>query len=147
MQLNLKKTKLMLFNPGRVRDFMPNFSIEGKELELVEETILLGVVVRSDLSWTSHVDYIVIRANKKLWILRRLKKLGADQEDLIDIYQTQVRSILEFAAPVWHPAITGEQRLKLERVQKSAMRIILSDDYKSYRSAQKKLGLRTLHDR
>ena len=71
MKLNLKKTKLMLFNPGRIRDFMPNFSIEGKEIELVEETMLLGVVVRSDLSWTSHVEYIVCRSNKKLWILRR----------------------------------------------------------------------------
>ena len=147
MKLNLKKTKLILFNPGRVRDFMPNFTIEGKDIELVEQTILLGVVVRSDLSWTPHVEYIVGRSNKKLWILRRLKKWGADQDDLKEIYLTQVRSILEFAAPVWHPALTGEQRVKLERVQKSAMHIILSDDYKSSSSARKLLGLRTLHDR
>ena len=137
MKLNLKKTKLMLFNPGRVRDFMPNFTIEGKDIELVEQTMLLGVVVRSDLSWTPHVEYIVGRSNKKLWILRRLKKWGADQDDLKEIYLTQVRSILEFAAPVWHPALTGEQRVKLERVQKSAMHIILSDDYKSSSSARK----------
>ena len=147
MQLNLKKTKLMLFNPGRIRDFMPNFSMDGKEIELVEEHKLLGVVLRSDLSWEPHVDYIVGRCYSKLWILRRLKQLGADSEDLTEIYQTQIRSILEFAAPVWHPAITGELRLKLERVQKSAFHIILSDNYTSYRAARKVLGLNTLHAR
>ena len=64
---------------------------------MVEETRLLGVIVRSDLSWVSHVDFIEER-----WIVRRLKKLGADLEDLKEIYFTQIRSILEFAAPVWH---------------------------------------------
>ena len=38
MQLNLKKTKLMMFNPSKSWDFMPHFSIDGNELELVEET-------------------------------------------------------------------------------------------------------------
>jgi hypothetical protein len=147
MKLNYKKTKLMLFNPGKVRDFMPHFSIDGNEIELVEETKLLGVIVSSNLSCSSNVDYIIKRCNSKLWILRRLKKLGADNEDLKEIYISQIRSILEFAVPVWHSSITGEERLKLERVQKSALHIILSDRYKSYRFARKALDLETLHTR
>ena len=34
MKLNLKKTKLMLFYPSRSRDFMPQFNIEGNQIEL-----------------------------------------------------------------------------------------------------------------
>ena len=127
MKLNLKKTKLMLFNPSKSLDFLPQFNIEGNDIELVDETRLLGVTVRSDLSWSAHIDDLVKRCYKKLWILRRLKKLGADLHDLKEIYVTQIRSILEFAAPVWHPAITKSQRHKLERVQKSALHIILAD--------------------
>ena len=126
---------------------MPHFSIDGNELELVEETRLLGVTVRSDLSWSAHVDDIVKRCNRRLWILRRLKKLGADDEDLKEIYQTQIRNILEYAAPVWHPSLTGEQRHKLERIQKSALHIILTDRYTSYTFACKALKLDTLHTR
>ena len=55
MKINYKKTKLILFNPGTSRDFMPKFVLDnGEELDLVEETRLLGVVLRSDLSWSSH---------------------------------------------------------------------------------------------
>ena len=111
MMINYKKTKAMLFNPGRSRDFHPKFELGKKDIELVEETKLLGVVLRSDMSWSSNTDYIVLRASKKLWFLRRLRILGASREDLMDVYCKQIRSILEYAAPVWHSSLTGEDRL------------------------------------
>ena len=107
MKLNQKKTKLMIFNPGSARDFMSRLVLGQEELVVVEETMLLGVKLRSDLSWSSHIEYIVKRANRKLWCIRRLKKLGADREDLVDVYCKQVRSSLEHAVSVWHSALTG----------------------------------------
>ena len=103
--------------------------------------------MRSDLSWASNTEYIVKRAYKKLWCLRRLRKFGANHEDLLDVYFKQIRSILEYAVAVWHPALTGEDRLKIERVQKSALAIILGEDYKSYRLALRTLKLETLFTR
>ena len=108
---------------------------------------MLGVVVRSDLSWSSNTDYMVGRANKKLWFLRRLKKLGANQDDLKDVYVKQIWSILEFAVPVWHSSLVGEDRLKIERVQKSALQIIFGDSYISYTSALKRMKLDSLFKR
>ena len=147
MKLNFKKTKLILFNPGSSRDFMPKFTISENFIEMVEEVKLLGVMVRSDLSWSSNTNYIVKRANSKLWILRRLKKLGADEEDLKEIYIKQIRSILEFAVPVWHSSLTGLDRLEIERVQKSAMHVIFGDRYRSYTSSLKCLNLDSLFSR
>ena len=48
-----------------------------------------------------------------------------------------MRSTLEFTVPVWHNALVGEDRLQIERVQKSALRINLGDKYISYTSALK----------
>ena len=121
MKLNLKKTKLMLFNPSKSLDFLPQFNIEGNDIELVDETRLLGITIRSDLSWSAHIDDLVKRCYKKLWILRRLKKLGADLHDLKEIYVTQIRSILEFAAPVWAGSITNQEIVQIERVQKNIL--------------------------
>ena len=144
MKINYKKTKLIIFNTGKARDFFPRFNFNGEELEVIEETKLLGIMIRSDLSWSSHVNYIVTRANKKLWTLRRLKKLGCKTNDLIDVYYKQVRGILEQGVQIWHSGITNIQRNKIERVQKSALSIILGQNYKSYNRALKTLKLESL---
>ena len=59
----------------------------------------------------------------------------------------QVRIQLEFAVASWHPGLTSEDRLRIERVQKSACCIILGQEYKSYRKALKILELETLYER
>ena len=147
MEINYSKTKLMLFNPGQARDFSPRFDLSGHQIEMVEESKLLGLIIRSDLSWSSNTTYMVSRANRKLWFLRRLKALGATSEDLKDVYVKQIRCILEYAAPVWHSSVTVEDSVQIERVQKSAMRIILSDKYLSYKNALVHMQLETLYDR
>ena len=87
---------------------------------------------------------MVTKANKKLWILRRLKYLGAEVRDLVDIYIKQIRSILELAVPVWHDSITLTEQIDIERIQRSATCIILGECYVSYREALKSLGLESL---
>ena len=59
----------------------------------------------------------------------------------------QIRSILEFAVPVWHSSLTGVDRLNIERIQKSAIHISLGDDYLSYNSALNVMNLETLFRR
>ena len=76
----------MLFNPTINYDFVPALTLNGIELETLDEMRLLGLTVRSDLSWKSNTDQMILRAYKKLWILKRLKSQGASIEDLTDLY-------------------------------------------------------------
>ena len=57
MKINYKKTKLMVFNPGRAIDFLPRFNFNDNELEIVEETKLLGLIISSDLSWSMVIQH------------------------------------------------------------------------------------------
>ena len=147
MKLNFKKTKLMLFNPCTSVDFMPNFLLENHEIGLVEEVRLLGLILRSDMKLTSKTEHNVKKAYKKQWVVRRLKELGASEQELIDIYIEQVRSILELAVPAWQGAITQAERDEIERVQKAAFHIALGDDYQSYRNALKYFEMDSLENR
>ena len=61
-------------------------SLNGIEVETLDEMTLLGLIVRNDLSWKSNTDQMILRAYKKLWILKRLKSQWASIEDLTDIY-------------------------------------------------------------
>ena len=63
------------------------------------------------------------------------------------IYTASNVGILEFGVPAWHGAITYNERLDIERVQKVALHIILGDKYDNYKSALELSGLETLEDR
>ena len=44
-----------------------------------------------------------------------------------DVYLKEVRSVLELAVPAWHSGLTLKQSSDIERVQRVALYIILSD--------------------
>ena len=106
MKLNLTKTKFMLFNPTMKFDFIPNLTVDNTDIETVDEMKLLGLTLRNDLSWKSNTKSMVKRAFKKLWAIQRLKRHGANLNDLVDIYVKQVISILELGVPVWNSGLT-----------------------------------------
>ena len=147
MKLNTKKTKLMIFNHFKTKDFVPEFCINKTTVELIEQTKLLGIILSSNLSWADNTEYIVKRCLNKIWMLRRLKKLGASQDDLLQVYVKQIRSLAEYGVPVWNSSLTGEDIVSIERIQKTSLHIILGDVYRSYNSVLKNTGLEKLSDR
>ena len=148
MKINFKKTKVIPFNPTKKFDFLPQLNFpDCAPLEVIYETRLLGVTISSNLSWSAHVHDITKRGTKKLWVLIRFKTLGGSQAQLLKVYQTRVRSTLEFAAPVFHSGLTQEQSSQIEMVQKKAFAIILGKTYKSYESALASLSQERLDSR
>ena len=122
MKINHSKTKAILFNTSRKFDFLPELTIGGGDnLEVVEEVKLLGVLLRSDMSWEGNTHFICMKGYRRLWILINLKKMHANYEQLIDMYIKQCRSILELAVPVWSAGITKDQSCQIERVQTTAL--------------------------
>ena len=147
MLINHKKTKAMIFNPCNSLDFMPNIKLGSHELEVVQNNKLLGINLTSDLKWSNNTQELVKRANKRIWIIRRLKKMGASSHDLVDMYIKQIRNILELAVPAWQGALTLEDKIDLERIQKSVAHIILGENYQSYEMALFQLNLESLESR
>ena len=147
MKLNLEKTKVMLFNTSNTKDFEPLFEVENTEIQVVTHTKLLGFHLTNNLNWKKHIDEMTKKAYTRIWILKRLVRLGASQNTLVDTYIKQIRSILEYGVAVWHSSITLEQRLQIERVQATCMRVILGHEYQSAGSARQKLKLDKLENR
>ena len=147
MKLNYDKTKLMVFNPCTKSDFQPSLSIDNHVLDVVDEIKLLGITIRSDMKWVANTNNMIRKAGKRLWMLRRLKNLGAAQCDLVDVYTKQIRSVMELAVPAWQSAISQVEKQDLERIQKSACHIIIGKNYTSYKNALEVLKLETLESR
>ena len=147
-KINKTKTKIMNFTKSRKFDFPPELTFsDGKEILCSRETKLVGVILTENLSWQRNTDYICQKARQKLWILRRITKLGLKTESLLDVYAKEVRSILELAVPVWHSGLTKKQSLDIERIQKISFRLILGEEYSTYQQACKLLSAETLEQR
>ena len=83
-------------------------------------------------------------------LLRKVANFSTSIDDKRIIYILYVRSILEQSSVVWHSSLTKENIEDLERVQKSAVRIILGKEYekfKSYEDALTKANLEPLECR
>ena len=121
MKINIAKTKVVLFNSARNYDFMPNLQIGNNVLlEVVEEFKLLGLIFKSNLTWQANTEYMCRKAYARLWMLRRLKALGARDDEILDVFYKQIRSVLELAVAVWQPRLTLAENKQIERVQKCA---------------------------
>ena len=132
---------MMLFNTGRDYDFMPKLSVNNAEvLEVVEEFKLLWVKIQSDLKRQENINFICKKVYERVWMIRRLKSLGANTTEMLDVYEKQVRSILELAVPVWNANLTQSEEKQIERVQKTAYYVILGHEYLNYEQGLSTLG-------
>ena len=86
-------------------------------------------------------------ANKRMVMLRAASKFTSDKNILKQIYYSRVRCKLEQSAAVWSSSLIQENINELERVQKSAVRIIIGKQYESYTETLKELDIKRLSER
>ena len=80
-------------------------------------------------------------------MIPNLKYVGVSIEDLLDIYILFIRSVTEYCSVVFHSSLTQEQSDKIEKIQKTSLKIILGDSYISYSAALEMCNLKTLYER
>ena len=147
MLVNEKKTKCMIFNFTEKYQFSTRLSINNQPIEVIDSTRLLGTIITNDLKWEENTAQIVKKANARMELLRKVASFGTGVEELKEIYYLFVRSQLEQSAVVWHSSLTEENKSDLERVQKSALKIIMGGRYIGYEKALVGLGIASLDER
>ena len=93
------------------------------------ETKLLGVHITDDLKWHKNTEEIVKKANKRMLLLNKASKFTSQIADLTTIYKIFIRSILENSCVVWHSTLAEQDSKSIERVQKAAFKVILTEHY------------------
>ena len=127
--------------------FTTNLHLNDKNIEVVSETKLLGVILTDDLKWNANTNYLVKKAFARMRMLHKLSEFNMPISEMIDIYILYIRSYLEQSCHIWHSSLTQEDSDNLERVQKTALKIILGSNYISYENALKTTNLSMLPER
>ena len=115
-------------------------------LNLVKKTKLLGTIITDDLKWDKNTIEIVKKSYQRMQLLTTTANFISNIPDLKSIYLTYI-SVLEQSEVVWHSSLTAKNRRSLERVQKSAVRVMLKNKYTTYKDGLKKLNIPTLDER
>ena len=70
-----------------------------------------------------------------------------DQSDFVILSEPKILRLVSINMYIWHLGLSDKNRAKLERVQKSALKVILGKRYTTYSEALDKLKIESLEDR
>ena len=143
MKLNVEKCNYMVFSRSKTQ-FGTRLTINNEKLEKISVTKILGLWISEDLSWAKNCKEICRKAYSRISMITKLKYVGVEFQDLIEIYILFIRSVTEYCAVVFHSTLTIEESHKLERIQKTSLKVILGVMYVDYESALEMCGLQTL---
>lgn len=122
MSLNISKCKVMQFYRKKNVLFY-DYKIQDDILDKTDVMKDLGVYFVKDLNFNYHINFMTNKALKMLGFIKRTLTDFNDINCIKTLYIAYVRSILEYACPVWGPyyKIYVEQ---IERIQRKFLRFV-----------------------
>ena len=141
VSINQPKTVVMYVCTS-VQEVAPNqLTIGPHPLQVIPTFKLLGVTLNNHLSWKQHVASMVKTASYKLYMLRCLRSLGTQSDELKRMYTLLILPELVYASPIWSSSLNVTQSKQLERVQRRECKVILGPAYIDYDNAVVTLNL------
>ena len=152
MVISEKKTKSMIINFNKNTKFTTRITLNEKNIEIVNKMKILGIIITDDLNWDDNCSHIIAKVNKRMLLIKKMYSFGATIEEMTHLWITYCRSVLEQSSVVWNSSLTQENKEDLERTQKSFVKLVLRNEYRtendeSYENSLMKLNLETLESR
>jgi hypothetical protein len=121
--------KIMIFDAVRGRKSVtvtPSFEIDGSPVEIVDETLYLGVKINSRFQnhFKTHADYVISKAHKSLFAIYSLvRNVGClPPRSALKLFDSLVVPVMTYAAEVWY---TDAAMKRLEVLQNNFVRYVL----------------------
>ena len=122
MRFNASKCVLIRFGP----EISPHsYFVHGDPVSLCTLYKNLGVLLTSDLSWSSHIASILAKAYRSLGLIKRVVPYSSSVDLKRSLYLSLVRCHLSYCSPVWRPRSLQDIR-KIESLQRRATKYITS---------------------
>jgi hypothetical protein len=143
LTLNVKKTKDMIMDFGKSATVYNDIIINGEVVEQVETYKYLGTIINNKLCWKDNVNLICTKARKRIYYVRKLKEFKVDPTIMRLFYNSVVQSVIVFSIVCWYGNLPKYLIECLERLEKSAGRIIRDGVFSNLEEiyAKRTLGL------
>ena len=111
----------MIFS-SKVLNNSPPLVFNDSYVERVNTHRHLGVYLTSNLDWSFQINDVCLKANKKLSVLRNVKFLKRNTLDLL--YKITVRSVIDYALPIYANNLKLTDLARLDRLQYRAGKLV-----------------------
>lgn len=124
LNLNVSKTKEMVLDFRRNKNNKEHIAINGSDVEFVPSYKYLGCTLQEDLSWDTHINNQVKKANKRLYHVRCLRKVNVCGKLISMFYNSVVSSVLMYAVACWYNSSTEKNKNDIKRFHKKVCRML-----------------------
>ena len=124
LKLNAAKCKEIIFDFRKNRSSHESLYVMNAAVDIVSEHKYLGVYIDDKLNWKCNTGKVYAKCNQRLYFLRRMKSFNVHSDILYLFYQAVIQSILTFCSVAWFSGLSSENIHKLNRIVKSASRLV-----------------------
>ena len=122
--LNVGKTKEMIVDFRKAQPSHTPLLINDTAVEVVSSTKFLGIHITDNLTWSNNTTALVKKAQQRLHFLRRMRRVSLPPPILTTFYRGAIESLLTSCISVWFGACKASDWKSLQRVVRTAERII-----------------------
>ena len=127
----LKKTHYMIFkNSKRKKLNSIDIRINNIQIEKVNETKFLGIIIDNQLKWKPHLNYVCSKVSKSIGIIGRLRFV-LPKYTLRTLYYSLIYPYLNYGSIIWGNTFLSNLN-RLKKLQKKAIRIISLSTFRSH---------------
>lgn len=146
LSLNFSKCFVMDVLTCKTLNINPIVLNDDRCMQKCSSLLLLGCYLSDDMRWSLHVDYLVKKASKRMYLLIHLKRANCCTDVIFKVYVTFIRPILLYAFPAFCN-IPNYLCQKLLNIEKRAMRIVgVRLDQNTLFEAGEKICCRLFHN-
>ena len=132
--LNISKTNYIIFS-SKGKSYnknVRNIKIDGNNIQQVNKTKFLGIVIEEHLNWALHISHLCNIIARNVGILQKLRYFIPTYVLKI-LYHSLILSHLQYCTLLWANSYRSHLH-KLRLLQKKAIRIISNTDYLAHSS-------------
>ena len=101
--VNSKKTNLLAILASKCYEAKAHFYNDNNErIDSANSLKALGFTFNQRGDCSTQVNNLFTKFRQKVWSIRRLRKSGFTEKELVSLYTSYIRPTLEYSAPIYH---------------------------------------------
>ena len=129
LRVNTDKTTLLAISGAISYEARAHlYDSQNTRIDSTDTLKVLGFTFNKTGTIHDQVEILCKRFRARTWALRDLRKSGFTQEELLRVYTTTIRPIIEYSSVVYHSMLSKEQSDYIEKQQCRALKNIYGSD-------------------